>query len=1019
MIHAQLLGGIALLLAMTTLASPEPVTATTRPASRSSLSIALELFALAAVVATGFFLASVPARNASLFAHLAGGRDFSGSPTWLFDAGISLTERVSGFGALVVLKTIWLAAFVGLTVWATVRAGASLRVAVYCAIPAALAVTPFVSVEPATLTPLLFAAALALLLPETMRGDALPGRAWLVVPLVVVWAGSAEFVLLGPVTVFCRAIATAGRGRRGWALLAAATLVAAFVSPDPLRAIRIPGLTTPAAPEVFRGEGWAGVVSPLGERFRKPTTGYGPAGVALALAILAPFVAFARPSTPRSTGLILVWAVTVVAALAHWWAIPLAACAAAVVIGSALGGSARELHGRRAALAFGLLTLVWSLAMPLAAWAGWLQPPPYTTREWRVDAEPSLQEAAETLANWEQAGRWPGAARAFVCSPEAGDHLAWFAPGQRPTLTSREVAGPVGVDHAAIVRALTDPRPTWDESAREVLRRYGTTHLVLFHPDAGRFNRGLTFLLRRPDEFPPLLWRGRVVVLGWRDPAAAGRSDPFPAERLDLSPNASSPDWRVRAPDSGPVLTRRAWSWHDVLSRPPAPRTADRDEAAVALTIFEFQRQQAEDQAPFGFEAMEVAGLIGAAATGPGVAEGFVRAQMAFAIYGIDSNTGRPSTPFVALGMAHRRGYETVRAYGPIGTLLRGVRAGRRAVAANPDDAAAYQALAECYLRLRRVTAEHRWADAVPTIGRIRLAQVAFAGRQALRINPDLPAAHAILADLYGEVGFNDAALRHARELARLRKAAGPAAGEDQDQYRDRLKFLEEEVRRYEELVSNGENAVAKLSGSNVAQRAAVALANGLAEKALRMLLDTDVAAFGPEGAKLELGLLLDLGRADEAREWLTPDYRATVGAVPYHAFRAQAAAAVGDYTAADEELAQLARAAEPSGLINEVAIGQFVGQVVVDGAVLDPLPGGAVVRQMNQGRLWNQALRSLENLRIGWGLGAQRAWLLLERGDYDGAELRAGWALRDAGSVPFPGRPVADGVRSVVRGGQ
>ena len=51
---------------------------------------------------------------------------------------------------------------------------------------------------------------------------------------------------------------------------------------------------------------------------------------------------------------------------------------------------------------------------------------------------------------------------------------------------------------------------------------------------------------------------------------------------------------------------------------------------------------------------------------------------------------------------------------------------------------------------------------------------------------------------------------------------------------------------------------------------------------------------------------MLQAGRAFEVRAWLEPDHQALLGYSPYHWLQAQAAAACGDYAAADAELDQL-----------------------------------------------------------------------------------------------------------------
>src|SRR5262249_36724774 len=102
--------------------------------------------------------------------------------------------------------------------------------------------------------------------------------------------------------------------------------------------------------------------------------------------------------------------------------------------------------------------------------------------------------------------------------------------------------------------------------------------------------------------------------------------------------------------------------------------------------------------------------------------------------------------------------------------------------------------------------------------------------------------------------------------------------------------------------------------GLRVLDSAALAIQLGLAGKALDLLLESDVAAFGQQGMILELELLLKTGRVKEVREWTGrqqagKEAKAMLGEISFFWFRAQALAAAGDYELAERELEQLATA--------------------------------------------------------------------------------------------------------------
>src|SRR5581483_5991587 len=93
---------------------------------------------------------------------------------------------------------------------------------------------------------------------------------------------------------------------------------------------------------------------------------------------------------------------------------------------------------------------------------------------------------------------------------------------------------------------------------------------------------------------------------------------------------------------------------------------------------------------------------------------------------------------------------------GPPEALLLAVRAARRALAANPDDAGAFLLLGEAYLRLARQTREEGWQALLPGLAAVRHAQALTALEQAALRGPDLDEAHALLAQLYYEDGQMD-----------------------------------------------------------------------------------------------------------------------------------------------------------------------------------------------------------------------------------------------------------------------
>jgi len=380
---------------------------------------------------------------------------------------------------------------------------------------------------------------------------------------------------------------------------------------------------------------------------------------------------------------------------------------------------------------------------------------------------------------------------------------------------------------------------------------------------------------------------------------------------------------------------------------------------------------------------------------------------------------------------------------------LLAARAARRAVAANPEDAGAWLRLGQAYLLLRNSTWEHSRRGLLPPLADLRHVQVATALEQAVRLDPDLEEAHHQLHDLYGERNYLDQALEHRLKEVQLSRRAGPRPGEEAEVAADRLETLEKDTAKLVELVEDRRKTYASASRALQGERfeqARLALRLGLARLAAEeVLLKSPVDLLGAAGIKLELDLLLCLGRADEVRAILAdeglrasrhgllyhdlPFPRDAAGvplyAIPYHWpayewLHAVQAAAVGDYAVAREEVASL-RAGRQAGLDllmrQQPDIDEGLRQFV-PGLLSGPPPFlPAFTAQTLAGYLDKRAA-----LKVGEpALRAQQAdlcvlegLLALEQGDTGAArsafaEAQKLCARPAGGAVPFAGAPIAE----------
>ena len=257
------------------------------------------------------------------------------------------------------------------------------------------------------------------------------------------------------------------------------------------------------------------------------------------------------------------------------------------------------------------------------------------------------------------------------------------------------------------------------------------------------------------------------------------------------------------------------------------------------------------------------------------------------------------------MGIVHRRSGRR-----PDGVLLLAVRAARRGVQANPDDAKSYFLLGEAYLRLAQATRERSWRHQLPAFDRIRQVQAITAFRQALILRPDSPAAHGRLARIYRDRGSLDLTLHHLNQLIEVSRARASQTGDQAEAARRSLVALERErddlaaeVRRREELLEAGKGS------RRVLDLAREASGLGLANRALEILLKSDASEFGPQGVQLELDLLLWAGRVEDVRAWLEPGLEQSLGSASYHEILACYAAATGDYRRAGQEMQDVASA--------------------------------------------------------------------------------------------------------------
>jgi tetratricopeptide (TPR) repeat protein len=573
-----------------------------------------------------------------------------------------------------------------------------------------------------------------------------------------------------------------------------------------------------------------------------------------------------------------------------------------------------------------------------------------------------------------------------------------------------------------------------------VLRDRGVGVVVVSDREPQRLFAVLHRLAGDPEHWTLLDVAGEALIFGWNKARAGtpGGFTPlaFDAERLALGPPDERAESRLPpAPEQGPGhLPARPTLWAR-LARSPAPVPWESPAAAVYLHDFDdSQDQQARRQlrASMSGYAASLAGLAARPQAAPGAALQVVAShQVLFARDGDRSFLVREQLGpyFAPLG---RRS--------PALPLL-AVRAARRAVAANPEDANAWLRLGQAYVLLRDETCERATQGEWSPLSQLRQVQIATALEQAVRLDPDLEAAHDELAHLYGERNFLDQALAHLQEELRLSRRAGARPGETAEDFSYRLGLLERDFEKLDKLVRERRRDYASASrplGGERLKQADLALKMGLVRQAVDdILLPCPADLLGALGIRRELELLLALGRAEDVRVILSDPAFARNKQVlgyynlpapnradgtafypmPYHWpayewLQSLEAAALGDYAQAGEDLGAI-RSGVRAGqerLRQQLREGLRPEWALLPWLLSGPSPFLPALAARDMGRMGDERaqLEAAEPVLLGHqaDLDVLQGLLALERGDTE--EARSAFAAAQQLGVPFAGAPIA-----------
>src|SRR5262249_15310878 len=143
----------------------------------------------------------------------------------------------------------------------------------------------------------------------------------------------------------------------------------------------------------------------------------------------------------------------------------------------------------------------------------------------------------------------------------------------------------------------------------------------------------------------------------------------------------------------------------------------------------------------------------------------------------------------------------------------------------------------------------------------------------------------------------------HRRFVAGRVAGAGPEPGEAPDGYRARMENLEKQLKQFEDDLNKRRNAF-EVAAQNrpLFEKANVAFNHGLHQRALELMLESDMTSLNEQEVRFVLELLLMQGRADELEQVLREEFRRFLG-INYDWLKAQSSAAIGNYDVAVKAL--------------------------------------------------------------------------------------------------------------------
>jgi tetratricopeptide (TPR) repeat protein len=576
---------------------------------------------------------------------------------------------------------------------------------------------------------------------------------------------------------------------------------------------------------------------------------------------------------PRFFELTLPWLASLIAVAYDEKWIPIFSMIATPVLGQFLANHP-SVSNRKPTLFFkATLTLI-GLAVLVAAWPGWLQNKPYQSRNWGFDLPKSPAQATEYLLK----------------EPDA------------PTLFTSEAArrifrwhGVKGSFNSEIINSLDKP----DALAKQ-LKAGNWKRLVCYHPERSTLNNLLMFFVVDQDNWSLVAESGDVWVFEsnvvnpeakkkaisireWHSPKRDAQSEKRDAqsEKQDTLP--------------GSLSSKKSDLQEAFAVKSPA-MNLDRDRAAMLLTVAKESKKWETifTQRSIPFE--QWIGFVGSSAANwsalPMLSADITLRNSVAVPFDAES---KPTSTLIDTAQQVWTQTKWVKGDCYENLVTESIRSSRDALKQNPNDPEVLFNLGEAYRLHMDSTSERGISNQFRKVAELRQTQAVTALTASLKYESKYSSqTHATLSRMYRGIDFWDLSFEHAQKSRELDKKMGREFIIRDEEYKVAEKENESRVTAFAKAAE----------GKLVGQQVTIARNHQLPGKALKLLLNSDISAFGKEGLRHEVELLTRTGRTKELLDWLNDEQtKLAMGESHYYWFLAQVYSAEGNYTKAEESL--------------------------------------------------------------------------------------------------------------------